>query len=347
MSDKVGIVYHKDFLLHEASYHPERKERLETTMSLLRREGVLDRLARIEPREATEAEVARVHSEEYISSVREAWDSGRAYLDMDTYLNPYTYKVALKAAGAGLEALKWVMEEEGKVFVLARPPGHHAEPEQGMGFCIFNNIAIAAEAARADYGLERILIVDWDVHHGNGTQRSFYSDPGVLFFSVHQSPAYPGTGSIREIGEGRGKGYTINFPMGPGCSDEDYRYAFEGILKPVAEQFKPQLILVSAGQDAHVQDPLAGMSLTLAGFRWMTRFVKDMADRFCQGKTLLFLEGGYDLRGLSESILVILDELAGWDVDLGGEHRNGPRDKDAVEGKILQLQQLLAPYWKF
>lgn len=347
MSDKVGIVYHKDFLLHETSHHPERKERLETTMNLLRREGVLDKLNHIEPRKATEAEVARVHTEGYICSVSEAWDSGRAYLDMDTYLNQYTYDVALKAAGGGLEALKWVMAEKGKVFSLARPPGHHAEPDQGMGFCIFNNIAIAAEAARADYGLERILIVDWDVHHGNGTQRSFYNDPGVLFFSIHQSPAYPGTGAIQEIGAGQGKGYTINFPMGPGSSDEDYRIALEGILKPVAEQFKPQLILVSAGQDAHVQDPLAGMSLTLAGYRWMTQFIKDLSDRHCDGKALFFLEGGYDLRALAESILVILDELAGWDIDLGGEHRNGPRDKDVVEAKILKLQKLLAPYWTF
>ncbi len=347
MTKKVGIVYDPDFLLHGTTYHPERRERLETTMTLLKREGVLDKLARIEPRLATEEEVARVHDENYIRSVREAWSSGRGYLDMDTYLNQHTYEVALKAAGSGLEALDWVMGEGEKVFLLVRPPGHHAERDRGMGFCIFNNIAIAAEAARQVYGLERVLIVDWDVHHGNGTQDSFYDDPGVLFFSVHQSPAYPGTGSLREIGSGKGKGYTINVPLGPGSTDEDYRLAFEGILKPVAEQFKPEIILVSAGQDAHALDPLAGMSVNLAGYRWMTAFLKDLAERHSQGRMLLFLEGGYDLKGLSEAILVVLDELGGWGIDLGREPLSGPRDRQGVEQKIKQLQQLLSGIWAF
>ena len=347
MTKKVGIVYDPVFLLHETGFHPERKERLEATINLLRREGVLDKLARIEPRPATEEEIARVHDLGYIHSVQQAWDSGRGYLDMDTYLNQHTYDVALKAAGGGLEALDWVMKEGEKVFLLVRPPGHHAEQNRGMGFCIFNNIAVAAEAARAVYGLERILIVDWDVHHGNGTQDSFYDDPGVLFFSVHQSPAYPGTGSLGETGTGKGKGYTINVPLGPGSTDEDYRLAFEKVLKPVAEQFKPQLLLVSAGQDAHTLDPLAGMSLTLAGYRWMTAFLKDIADRHCGGKMLLFLEGGYDLKGLSEAVLVVLDELAGWEKDLGREPLTAPRDPKGVEKKIAQLQQFLAGTWTF
>ena len=349
MTKKIGIVYDPDYLLHGNAYHPERKERLEAIMTLLRREGVLDKLSHIDPRPATEEEVALIHDKSYIRLVRDAWASGRSYLDMDTYLNQHTYEVALKAVGGGLEALDWVMNEgEGeKAFVLARPPGHHAVPNQGMGFCIFNSIAIAAEAARAKYGLERVLIVDWDVHHGNGTHDAFWGDPGVLFFSVHQYPAFPGTGDLREIGGGEGKGYTINIPLPPGCTDEDYLPVFEEILEPVVEQFKPQIILVSAGQDAHLQDPLAGMSLDLAGYRWMAAFLKGLAEKHCQGKMLLFLEGGYDLKSLSEAVLVVLDEFAGWGIDLGREPLEAPRHQQVVGQRVKMLQQLLSNTWSF
>lgn len=342
----MGIVYADDYLLHGTDYHPERKERLEATISLLEKEKVLSKLLKISPRKATAEEITRGHSLEYLQMIEKSSDVGETHLDADTYLNQYTYEVALLAAGGGLEALTRVMlSQEGQVFVLARPPGHHAEHQAGMGFCIFNNIAIAAEAAKIKYGLKRILIVDWDVHHGNGTQNTFYEDPNVLFFSVHQSPGYPGSGRLKEIGREEGKGYTINFPMYPGCSDADYQEVFSEILLPVAHKFKPELVLISAGFDAHLNDPLASMRLTLAGYRWMTKQLKQVAAENCAGRMVLFLEGGYDLKALSESILVVLDELAGWGIDLGREELSPASELGAVRERIATLEEILTPAW--
>ncbi len=341
----MGIVYADDYLLHGTDYHPERKERLEATISLLEKEKVLSKLLKISPRKATAEEITRGHSLEYLQMIEKSSDVGETHLDADTYLNQYTYDVALLAAGGGLEALDRVMSKQGQVFVLARPPGHHAEYQAGMGFCIFNNIAIAAETAKIKYGLKRILIVDWDVHHGNGTQNAFYEDPSVLFFSIHQSPGYPSSGSLREIGQEKGRGYTINFPISPGCSDTDYQEVFSEILLPVARKFKPELVLISAGQDAHTNDPLASMRLTLAGYRWMTKQLKKIATENCAGRIVLFLEGGYDLKALSESILVVLDELAGWGIDLGREKPNPASDLNSVKERIVTLKKILTPIW--
>ncbi len=345
MSGEVGIVYVDDYLLHRVDYHPERKERLEATISLLEKEKVLSKLLKIVPRKATAEEITRVHSPEYLQIIEKSSARGETHLDADTYLNQYTYDVALLAAGGGLEALDRVMSQQGQVFVLARPPGHHAEYQAGMGFCIFNNIAIAAETAKTKYGLKRILIVDWDVHHGNGTQNAFYEDPNVLFFSIHQSPGYPGSGRLREIGREEGKGYTVNFPIYPGCSDADYQEVFSEILLPIARKFKPELVLISAGQDAHINDPLASMRLTLAGYRWMTKQLKQIATENCAGRTILFLEGGYDLKALSESILVVLDELAGWGIELGRGELSPASELSAVRERISTLKEILTPAW--
>ena len=196
-------------------------------------------------------------------------------------------------------------------FCLVRPPGHHAEADRAMGFCLFNNVAIAAQHARKSFGVHRVLIIDWDVHHGNGTQHSFYDDDGVLFFSTHQFPFYPGTGSLRESGRGAGKGYTVNVPLQPGATDGDYARIFADLLEPIADQYQPELVLVSAGFDAHAADPLGGMELSADGFALLCDSVKSIADAQCPGKLVLLLEGGYDLEALAQSVHACTHILAG------------------------------------
>jgi acetoin utilization deacetylase AcuC-like enzyme len=216
------------------------------------------------------------------------------------------------AAGGVLVAVDRVMEGEiENAFAMVRPPGHHAESNKGMGFCLFNNVAIAAHYARQKHLLERILIIDWDLHHGNGTQNSFYEDPQVLYFSTHQYPYYPGSGSVDEDGQGRGKGFTVNVPLPGGQGDQDFAAIFKEILRPIASQFKPQLILVSAGYDIYFQDPLGAMDVTPEGFAILTSLIMDMAQSSCQGRVVITLEGGYHLDGLRDSVKATLKELRG------------------------------------
>ncbi len=345
MSRQAGIVYHDDYLLHGIDCHPERKERLEAVIRLLAKEGLLAELVTVEPQPASAEEIAAVHDPAYIDMIQKACSAGIRRLDADTYLNRHTYATALLAAGGGLKALDLVLQGEGPFFVLARPPGHHAVPGAGMGFCIFNNIALAAKIALSKYKLEKILIVDWDVHHGNGIESIFYDDPSVLYFSVHQSPAFPGTGDVRALGQGFGRGFNINCPLPPGLTDGDYARLFLEILLPVACRFKPQLILVSAGQDAHRRDPLAGMNLTLAAYRWMAGRLMELAAAYCPGRLLFFLEGGYNLQALAESVFVILDELTGFGSSLGREGLEEEADTAGGAKRIGALKELLAPYW--
>ncbi|MBT9153244.1 MAG: Histone deacetylase-like amidohydrolase [Firmicutes bacterium] len=252
-----------------------------------------------------------VHDLAYIHSVAEACLSGRLYLDADTYLVPESFQAALYAAGGALAGLKAVMSGECKnAFVLCRPPGHHAEKDRAMGFCLFNNIAIAAQAARRTYGLRRVAIVDWDVHHGNGTQNFFYTDPEVLFISVHESPAYPGTGLARETGHGRGEGFTVNIPLPTGSGDAEYALFFEHIITPVLDAYQPELVLVSAGQDAYYKDPLGGMKVTWQGFEQMAQCLTAVAARWSKGRMLLCLEGGYHLEGQAQAVAYVLRRLA-------------------------------------
>ena len=261
----------------------------------------------IEPRPATEDELAGVHDRDYIRLIRET--DGRAVaLDPDTFTSPDSYEVALLAAGAVIVAVEQVLDAPGtRAFAMQRPPGHHAERSRAMGFCLFNNVAIGAAVARAR-GLSRVAVVDIDVHHGNGTQWSFYDDPSVLVISSHQYPYYPGTGSAEQTGSGAGVGFTVNFPLEAGATDADYERVYQSV-EEVLLQFRPELILVSMGFDAHRDDPLGGMRLTTGQFMRLTARIAAVADRCCDGRLVAAVEGGYDLEALAASLRGMIDVL--------------------------------------
>ena len=248
--------------------------------------------------------ILTVHAPHVVDLVQRAARQGGAWLDPDTYVSADSYEVALLAAGGACRAVDAVMTGEApRAFAFVRPPGHHAEPDRSMGFCLFNNIAIAAEHALNAHGLERVAIVDWDVHHGNGTQAAFWRRPDVLFISLHQYPFYPGSGSASERGAGAGEGYTLNIPLPAGSNDEVYLTRFTDTVVPALHAFAPQLILVSAGFDAHADDPLAMMRVTTDAFADWARLLKDAATDLCDGRLVLVLEGGYNLRALGESVV--------------------------------------------
>jgi len=283
--------------------HPERPERYDAIAAALEREGLVKSLERIAVRPATEDEIAMCHSRDYIAVVKR--DIARGEQDLstgDTTISPKSLDVALRAAGGLLNAVDAVIGRAGNAFCVVRPPGHHATPVKGMGFCIFNNAAIAARYAQKKHGIERVLIADWDVHHGNGTQDIFYSDGSVFFFSTHQSPWYPGTGAASETGEGKGKGTTMNVPL-PAGSRKEIIDAFRTNLVSAADAFKPDLVMISAGFDSRFGDPLGRFRLTDEDFADLTRMMLDIAEKHAAGRLVSVLEGGYSLDGLSAGVV--------------------------------------------
>jgi acetoin utilization deacetylase AcuC-like enzyme len=321
--------------------HPERVERFEV-MQVVASEFRQSGGDVSTPRVATAAEITRVHDADYLSLVRET--AGRAVaLDPDTFTSPETFEVACVAAGAAVSAVDYVLDRAAaRAAVLVRPPGHHAERNRAMGFCFFNNIAIAAAHARAR-GLSRVAIVDYDVHHGNGTQWSFYSDPSVLFISSHQFPYYPGTGAAGEIGTGEGSGYTVNLPLAAGAGDADYALAYTRIAIPVLRQFQPELVLISAGFDAYLDDPLGGMRVTAQYFGRLTAMIAAVADECCQGRVVAISEGGYDLKGLADSWRAVIAVLNVSSVD----HSIAPTgDSSRGEATVEAVTPHLREYWQ-
>jgi len=342
--EKIGYVYHPDYLIHTHSNHPERKERLEAIKRKLDQEEFQEITRHLEPDYARLEDITLVHDSSYVETVEKSCREDRGFLDMDTYIVPQSYEVALLSAGGALKGLEEIMEGDlNKVFCFIRPPGHHAERNKAMGFCLFNNIAIAAEKARKKYGVNRIAIVDWDVHHGNSTQNTFYQENEVLFISTHQSPAFPGTGYLDEIGRGKGEGYTINIPMTTGSGNGDYVKVFSEVIIPVLEEYRPQLLMVSAGHDAHGRDPLANMNLTEDGYFYMAGELARIADKHCQGRMLLTLEGGYNLEAQANSVGNVIKALS---------QKNGEQETpdtnisgNMTVNNIEKVRGYLGKYW--
>jgi acetoin utilization deacetylase AcuC-like enzyme len=326
---KTAVVEDKRFLDHRGpAGHPERPERISAVGAALDARG--SELGRFAPRAATPDEILRVHSREHLEQVAEASQRAPALLDADTYVSARSFEVALLAAGGTTElALRVARGELDSGLAAVRPPGHHAESDRAMGFCLFNNVAIAARALQEQESIDRIMIFDWDVHHGNGTQHFFESDPSVLYASTHQFPFYPGTGAVGEIGIGRGEGSTFNVPLPAGCGDHEYIGVMERLVAAATQSFRPEMILISCGFDAHRDDPLAAMNVTREGFRDMAAIMRALADDLCGGRIVFVLEGGYAVSGLEDGVNAVLDVM------LGEDPPKLPKSEPVLSGTVL------------
>ncbi len=345
MSSSTGVVCHDLYKEHLANFpHVESPKRLEIIYDMLDEADMAGRFVSISPRPATHDELAWIHSRFHIERV--AATDGKAYasLDPDTQTTPLSYQAAKLAVGGLFSLVDKIFDGTVKNgFALVRPPGHHAEEDRAMGFCLFNNVALAARYAMKTYGLRKILILDWDLHHGNATQKSFYEDPDVLYFSTHQYPYYPGTGSLKEIGTGKGKGLTVNVPLYPGYGDGEFFKIIEQIVCPIGRIFEPELIFISAGFDTYHADPLGGMRVTPKGYAAMTRLIMELARECTSERLAVTLEGGYHLTGLRESVRAVLKELVG-DSILTADDLEGFA-KGAAPPIVQQVIQVQRPYW--
>lgn len=309
----VAVLYDDIFLEHFRPGHPESPRRLESIRAALEQERLSGDLRWTSFEPATPEQITAVHSMELYEHVRAISAKGGGAFDADTYLNEHSFEAALHAAGAATRAVEVVLDQDTparRAFAFVRPPGHHATPSRAMGFCLFNNVAIAARYAVRHYGLRRIFIVDWDVHHGNGTQDIFYEDPHVFFFSIHQQPLYPGTGHLHETGSGNGAGTIANVPMPAGMVDDVYMRVWDEVLLPLLRRWEPQLVLLSAGYDAHWRDPLSDMRLSVAGYGELAARLLEVTDEY-EAPLVVLLEGGYDLEAVSYGVVATIQAMRG------------------------------------
>ncbi|MCB9452036.1 MAG: histone deacetylase [Anaerolineaceae bacterium] len=336
-------VTHSRYREHHLPGHPEHAGRIQAVWQHLEESGLAARMQRLEPEPLDEEHIRAVHTRDYLTAL--AWLDDQTHithLDADTYAGPKAYEIARLSAGGAVGVVDAVLSGEADNGLAAiRPPGHHAMPSHAMGFCLLGNIAIAARYAQRVHQIERVMIVDFDVHHGNGTEAMFYDDDSVLFISTHQYPFYPGTGRIDDKGQSKGKGYTINIPFPGGHGDASYAAAFEQVVWPTAARFEPQLILVSAGFDAHWTDPLASMRLTLTGYAHLTRELIRIAHQFCGGKIVFVMEGGYNLEALGNGVQNIAYALLGEETisDPLGPPRGSRAEPDA-QSLLDQIRQI-------
>jgi len=335
-----GIVLDSRYQEHYTGRsHPERSARIAALVDALeqyQRPG----LKRFSPRLATPEEIALVHDATHVDRVAATANQHSFAFDADTPVSAQSYTTALLATGGLLTLLEAIMTHDiDNGFALVRPPGHHAERDRAMGFCLFNSAAIGAQYLRERFGLKRILVMDWDVHHGNGTQHSFYDDPGVLYVSTHQYPYYPGTGALSEVGQGQGEGYTVNLPLSPRCGNAEYQELFTDVIAPICREFDPEFVLISAGFDAHARDPLGGMEVTEAGFGAMARVLLQIARDHAQGRCAAILEGGYDLEGLQKSVRCVLDEME-------GVHLSASLPSHSSQGLASTVWKVQGRYWE-
>lgn len=300
---RVAYLTHSDCLLHTCAGHPENSERLASLDRMIYSTGLIKDLTELEPRPATTEEISLNHDHDYLRTILRLKPDGVRLLDADTYINRHSAEAALLAYGAGIQAVELIMRGEfDRAFCAVRPPGHHALRDRAMGFCLFNNIAGAARYARKSCGLKRVAIVDFDAHHGNGTQESFYRDETIHFTSMHQWPFFPGSGGSHERGDGDGEGFTVNIPLEAGTTGKSALVRIQAVFESEMNEFQPELILISAGFDAHRDDPLASLQFEDEDFHQITRMICAVANKHCAGKIVSFLEGGYDLDALGRSV---------------------------------------------
>ncbi len=333
------------FLLHDDFDHPENAARLRSVLRTLESSQILPELTRLEPRDATMDEIVAVHHPRMIQHTQRMALFGGGRLNPDTYVVPESWEVATLAAGAVARAVEAVVGGEVRnAFALVRPPGHHATPSTAMGFCLINHVAVAAQVARQQLGVQRVAIIDWDTHHGNGTQDIFYDDPQVLYVSSHTYPFYPGTGHWRELGSGAGEGTTLNIPLPAHTGDRAFERVYETLVARAVRRFAPELIIVSAGYDCHWRDPLAPMAMSVTGFARLAQLVVALADEVCNGRLVCALEGGYDLQALAEGVLATLRVLQGKPelvADSLGTHPEAKLDLEPMIAAIARIHPLL------
>jgi acetoin utilization deacetylase AcuC-like enzyme len=352
MSNPFPLYYCEEFLHHDTGAHPENANRLVAILNILEKDFLLGKVELREPLTAEKEDICTNHDEIYFdrikNSVNELESGEIRHLDPDTVISNGSFIAALKSAGCGLSMLenyygKNGSERENRGLGIGRPPGHHSLRDYAMGFCLFNNIAIAAHLAKMKYGLKRIAILDWDVHHGNGTENSFYHDNEVLYLSTHQYPCFPGTGHVNDIGSGKGECYNVNLPVPPGSGDTEMKYCFVKVLMPILEQFNPEILLVSAGYDAHKRDPLAWLNWTTSSYTWMSALL----DKFCLERNIpmfAFLEGGYDFQALAESIR---ETIRGFSGEAELESPDLTHTSQPVRAIVDMAVKALGSRWKF
>ncbi len=341
---KVGLVIDELFVKHINSFdHPESPDRVYIINDMINESGIINNLKILKPRDADKEDILRVHTEKHYERIKSTRGKEKTFLDQDTSTNPFSFDSAVRASGGVLQCIDEIIEKKiDTAFCIERPPGHHAEADRSMGFCLFNHIAVGTGYLRSK-GYDRILIIDWDVHHGNGTQHIFENSNQVLFFSTHQFPFYPGTGSLDEKGEDEGTGFTVNVPLDTGMGDSEYIKIFNEILVPITAQYKPQFILVSAGFDSYVHDPLGGMTVTEQGFANLTEIVINLSEQYCDGNLLLVLEGGYNLKGLAECTKRVFDRL----INFNQGHIHNITDATKADNIIDIVKNNYMKYWDF